>query len=304
MDSVREQLNAVLPPEFRVLDVMRTTRAFCAHTQRDRVRYTYMIPSFLFAQNVRSSAFEKVLPADILQQERENSWDPLSADEVAKLQAQLAGVRATSQQLTTLKEALKAYEGTHSFHNFTKGVKPSEARAKRYIVSFQVEDPVVINGEEWIPTQVLGQSFLLHQIRKMVCMAIEVTRGVATAETVNRAFENDDAIRIGIAPAQGLYMDMSYYEGYNRRKPDAAEVEDIDWAKENTPSFQRWKDFRSETLMRHLVSQEEKEGNFVKFLFSQEYCFNREDAYDPEKRSYHGFKDSNSDEEKTDEDNR
>jgi hypothetical protein len=39
LDSVREELNRVLPDDFRVLDINRTTRNFCAHTQRDRVRY-------------------------------------------------------------------------------------------------------------------------------------------------------------------------------------------------------------------------------------------------------------------------
>ena len=121
----------------------------------------------------------------------------------------------------------------------------------------------------------------------MVCMAIEVGRGVTTLETIRRAFMKDDAIRIGLAPAQGLYLDMSYYCGYNRRKRQNPELEELDWTRKDSPVYRRWKDFRNGTIMTHVVSEEEREGNFVKFLFLQEYVFDRDEAYDPEKRSIH-----------------
>ena len=46
--SWRQALNEHLPPssDICVLDVVRTTKSFCAKKQRDRVRYQYMIPSF------------------------------------------------------------------------------------------------------------------------------------------------------------------------------------------------------------------------------------------------------------------
>ena len=285
LDQVREALNRVLPPDFQVLDIVRTTKSFCAKTQRDRVRYQYMIPSFLLADSgLIRGLFERVgAPTN-----GRHPSDPLTPEEIATLKPQLKDIRVTPEQLSRLKDALRIYEGTHSFHNFTKGVKPDEARATRFVVSFNVEDPIVFeNGVEWIPTQVLGQSFLLHQIRKMVCMAIEVGRGVAKAETIRRAFEKDDAIRVGLAPAQGLYLDMSFYDGYNLRKMHQnPELEDADWTPKNSPAYERWKRFRSECVMKHVVSEEEEESNFVKFLFLQEFFFDR-DNYDPDKRVEH-----------------
>lgn len=33
----------------------------------------------------------------------------------------------------------------------------------------QVEDPIMIQGTEWLSVKLHGQSFMLHQIRKMIC---------------------------------------------------------------------------------------------------------------------------------------
>ena len=279
MDDVRQVINEHLPPSFRVLDVVRTTRSFCAKTQRDQVRYQYLIPSFCLAENMH----EILVHAGVTGRQDRDPRHPLTPEEMASLQSTLLSYRVTEAQKQLLKDSLQSYVGTHSFHNYSKGVKPSEGRAARYILSFDVEEPVVVDGQEWIPTQVLGQSFLLHQIRKMICMAIEVTRGVVSLDILRLALEKDAAIGVSLAPAQGLYMEMSYYNGYNNRKPsDLTDVPDISWHVEGTEVNERWKEFRNGTIMPHIVSEEKKEGNFIKFLVLQEYFFDR-DSYDPEK---------------------
>ncbi|KAL7557292.1 hypothetical protein ACA910_016253 [Epithemia clementina (nom. ined.)] len=273
MSEVLEELNQSLPNDIRVLDVKRVSKPFCAKTQRDRVRYQYMIPSFLFQDtSVLSEMFEK---AGIRVKNREpNDW--LSREEIASLQPQMKTFRASSQHLDLLKQALKTYEGTHSFHNFTKGVKNDEARANRYIISFRIEDPMVFeNGTEWIPTQVLGQSFLLHQIRKMILMAVEVTRGAVPLSLIERAFSRDVDIRVHPAPAQGLYLDMSFYGGYNKRKHLNPDLPDLDWTNEDSDVYRRWKQFRNEVLMKHVVEEEGREGNFVSFLACHQFGDNR-----------------------------
>lgn len=276
VDDVREQLNAHLPPDFRVLDVVRVTRGFCARTQRDRVRYRYLIPSYCFLdRKVLRELFEK---AGCDQTADRHTSDPLTPEQISQMQGNLVQYRATPQQLETLKSAFAAYEGTHSFHNFTKKVSKEEARATRFILSFQVSDPIVLDGIEWIPTHVLGQSFLLNQIRKMVSMAIDVARGVAPVETIATALSKESDIRVSLAPAQGLYMDMAFYGGYNRRKSQNKDLEELDWAKEGTPAHERWKEFSS-VITKHVAQEEIREGNFIKHLYSQEYMFDPVEKY-------------------------
>lgn len=278
LGDVRDALNGVLPADFRVLDVKRTTRNFCAHTQRDRVRYQYMIPSFVFCDIAKlRSVFEEV---GATENDRPLS-DPLSPEELTQVAAQLRGYRASASQLDLLRQALQCYHGTHSFHNYTRGVKASEARAARFIEYFRVEDPIVFDdGTEWIPTQVLGQSFLLHQIRKMVCMAMDVTRGAAPLETLTRGLSKSSDIRISPAPAQGLYLDMSFYNGYNRRSQQSnPDLPDLDWTQEDSEEFKLWKEFRNGVVMKHVVEEEAREGNFIKHLFVQEFGFDYHEYY-------------------------
>jgi len=47
-------------------------------------------------------------------------------------------------------------------------VDPYSDEAKRYILSFECPDTFTIKGQTWVRMVVLGQSFMLHQIRKMV----------------------------------------------------------------------------------------------------------------------------------------
>jgi tRNA pseudouridine(38-40) synthase len=136
-----------------------------------------MIPSFaLFDPDALTQLFEKMID----KKKDRSPADPLSPQEIAELFPHLKDFRATEQHLEKLRAALSVYEGTHSFHNYARGVNAAEGRSARYITSFNVETPVVFaNGMEWIPTQVTGQSFLLNQIRKMVSMAMDVARGAA-----------------------------------------------------------------------------------------------------------------------------
>lgn len=97
------------------------------------------------------------------------------------------------ETLDILRDTLSKFEGTHSFHNFTSGKTSADANASRYILSFACSEPFLAKAArpdtsdtssseqaeeltEWVLLSVLGQSFLLNQIRKMVSMAVEVVR--------------------------------------------------------------------------------------------------------------------------------
>ena len=157
-------------------------------------------------------------------------------------------------------------------------------------MSFFALDPVVDNnGVEWIPTQVIGQSFLLNQIRKMISMASDVSRGAATMEIMDLSLSRDVTIQTAIAPAQGLFLDMSYFDVYNNiRKPDGEkpilwhDIED-----KSNVAARRIQDFKEGVLMKHIMKEERNEGNFIKYLFVQEFKFERETAYVPDAESDH-----------------
>ena len=84
--------------------------------------------------------------------------------------------RISSSRLQHFREVMKQYEGTHNFHNFTVGKPFKDTSANRFMIKTIVSDPFVIEGTEWISIKIHGQSFMLHQIRKMIAMAALVVR--------------------------------------------------------------------------------------------------------------------------------
>lgn len=338
LDTVRIKLNKTLPNDIQIFDIVRTTRTFCAKTARDKVRYQYMIPSFLLLSPKQIRIImDRILDINNDNDDTNNAknndtnqnnhddddeastsssilpTETLSIEQIRQLQKELYSIRVTKEQLQTLQKSLKVYEGTHSFHNFSRRVNADEARASRYIVSFHVEEPIIFDNHnndtnelsaiEWIPTNVIGQSFLLNQIRKMVCLAVDVTRGCLESQESNQstinnnnydgvkfiqnALKKDNNTRLSQAPAQGLFLEMSYYDHYNRKiiqtNPELKTFTNW-WSSTNNNDnssnndhdevYQRWNDFRHNVIMKHINQEEYKEGNFITYLYNQEYVFN------------------------------
>jgi tRNA pseudouridine(38-40) synthase len=278
LDNVRDRINNCLPGDIRVLDVKRVTKTFCAKTQRSRVRYQYMLPSYFFHPNVR-----QVFADEGISDKCDNFSNPLTPSQIQAMRAKLKNYRITPNQLSVLRSALAAYQGTNAYHNFTRRIEPGDKAASRYILEFVAHDPVVRNdGTEWIPTNVLGQSFLLNQIRKMIALACEIVSERASMEIMQHALSPTVRMNLPVAPAQGLFLDMSVYEGYNLKKqktvPDL-KVE-LDWINEaDSPAMQRWKEFKEEVVQEKIVEEEAEEGNFIRNLYLLECVFRGDYGY-------------------------
>ena len=128
------------------MDIRRATRGFNSKNWCDFRTYSYLMPTFAFDQTVRSIGTDYRISDGTFQQ-------------VGKL--------------------LTAYVGTKNFHNYTIKKKATDASANRFIHSFACETPFVRSGVEWVHVKVKGQSFMMHQIRKMIGMVISICRGIS-----------------------------------------------------------------------------------------------------------------------------
>jgi len=277
-------INEHLPPDIRVLDVVQTTRKFCAKTSRDRVRYQYMIPSFMLHDrtNLRQIIESHIAMGARRATETGNFTLPLlSSEEVSILRQALLSYRVSEGQIEKLRETLDRFVGTHRFHNYTRGVSSDDPSASRFIHSFSVDEPFVDKfGMQWIPTRVIGQSFLLNQIRKMISMALDVAREFCTLQVMDDSFAKDRRMRLNIAPSQGLFLEMSYYDVYNRKSHEnpnsSKKVNELNWHScGNTPAVLRWRHFKESVILGHISEEEATQGNFIQYLFLQEYCFGK-----------------------------
>ena len=95
-------------------------------------------------------------------------------------------------------------------------VKHTEAAAQRYVISFVASDPEVIGGLEVVACTVVGQSFLMHMIRKMVAMASLIVSQRAPA-CVQQLSLSTTPFPTAMAPGLGLLLDETIFESYNTR---------------------------------------------------------------------------------------
>ncbi|KAJ6134435.1 TRNA pseudouridine synthase [Penicillium sp. IBT 18751x] len=125
--------------------------------------------------------------------------------------------RAPPSRIARLQEALDQYVGTKNFHNYTIQKTHKDPSAKRHIKSFSVnQTPILINGTEWLSLKVHGQSFMMHQIRKMVAMATLVVRSGCPADRIEDTY-GPHRIAIPKAPGLGLLLERPIFDSYNQK---------------------------------------------------------------------------------------
>ncbi|KAH0605191.1 uncharacterized protein H6S33_005173 [Morchella sextelata] len=174
--------------------------------------------------------------------------------------------RISQERLARVREAFKAYEGTKNFHNYTINKTFYEASSKRHIKSFEVLDPIIINDTEWVSLRVHGQSFMMHQIRKMVGMAMMVVRTGCPIERIEQTFRSRK-ITIPKAPSLGLLLEYPVFESYNKSAVEAHSREPI-----NFTLYSKEIDAFREKMIYSKLFEDERNGNiytgFVHFLDS------------------------------------
>ncbi|XP_046689275.1 tRNA pseudouridine synthase A-like isoform X2 [Homalodisca vitripennis] len=225
-----EVINQHLPEQIRAMAMMRVTKGFNCKSNCDARTYSYMMPTFAFALH------------------------GTDANETFRLSPE------TRQRVG---EVLKMFEGTHNFHNFTSKKLATDPSVSRYIISFTCEDPFVIDDLEFVILKVKGQSFMLHQIRKMVGLMIAIVRGLTTSDTLTRSWDREK-LDIPIAPGLGLLLEEVHYNRYNFRYGNDGVHDLIDWS--------RWDDqveqFRRKFILPTVVETEKSEKSMLTWLDS------------------------------------
>jgi tRNA pseudouridine38-40 synthase len=154
-----------------------------------------------------------------------------------------------------VQQALDCYIGTRNFHNYTIQKTFSDPSAKRVIRSFRVRpDPIIINDTEWLSLKVHGQSFMMHQIRKMVAMAALVVR-CGTSKGIILESYGPANISIPKAPGLGLLLERPVFDSYNERAVREYSREKLDFDK-----YQKEMDeFKQREIYDRIFREEEKD---------------------------------------------
>jgi tRNA pseudouridine38-40 synthase len=164
--------------------------------------------------------------------------------------------RVTPERLERLQAALDMYKGTRNFHNYTVQKAFKDPSAKRHIKSFEVnKTPIIINDTEWLSLKVHGQSFMMHQIRKMVGLASLVVRCGTPLDRISQSYQAQK-MAIPKAPGLGLLLERPVFDNYNERATSSLGKETIDFSKYE----EKLEAFKNEHIYQRIFDVEEKES--------------------------------------------
>lgn len=227
-----DDINRELPEQIRVFCVRRVTKGFNSKEKCCGRTYTYTVPTVAFAHHTEQIA------------------DPVA-------------YRCDPAQVERLNQLLAMFVGTKCFHNFTSRKEFIDPSAKRFIVSFECGAPFVEpqHGVQLAVLKVKGQSFMLHQIRKMVGLTLAVLRGHTEADTISRAF-GERRIDVPMAPGLGLVLDQVHYDRYNERYAADGIHEALSWEREE-PTIQG---FFDTFIMPTIVETEVRDASMVNWM--------------------------------------
>jgi tRNA pseudouridine38-40 synthase len=147
--------------------------------------------NFDVKNSARSRKYEYILPAKLLACK---ATEGLNKDEL----------------LEKLNIMLSKFKGCKSYHNFTKKGDPKSRSNDRFIIDINAEyfKPVYLAEElrdDYIIVYLHGQSFIYHQIRKMIGSVLQTLQLGLTEDFIDNAFKNEP-VNIWLAPGQGLLL--------------------------------------------------------------------------------------------------
>lgn len=207
----------------------RVTGGFNSKNNCDARTYSYMLPTVAFS------------PKD---SDQEDTSFRLSAETLQK-----------ANELFTL------YTGTHNFHNFTSQKGPRDPSAKRYITHMSCGEPFVRQGVEFAVITVRGQSFMMHQIRKMIGLVIAVVKGYAREEIMERSWR-EDKVDVPKAPGLGLVLETVHFDRYNKRFGGDGLHQILEWNEEKKDIAE----FKEMHIYPTIVETEDREKSMVSWM--------------------------------------
>lgn len=169
--------------------------------------------------------------------------------------------RIHPDRLSRIQSSLSRFVGSHQYHNYTINKTFRDPSAARVIKSFTVDkNPIIINDTEWLSLKVHGQSFMMHQIRKMVSMVALLIRCGCHEGRLQDSY-TADRFSIPKAPSLGLLLERPVFDIYNEKLEQFGR-EKIDFSRHE----KEMNEFKQREIYERIFKEEERDNTFDKFF--------------------------------------
>lgn len=233
-DNLMERINVHLPTDIRILGAKQVTKGFNAKSMCEARTYSYTLPTFALA----------------------HSTEPDSS------------FRLSREDFHRFHHILTFYQGTHRYHNFTSHKTAEDPSVRRHIFRTTLQEPYLDRGHEFTTIEITGQSFLLHQIRKMVGLALAVSRGAVPEDILPASVAAENRLRIPTAPGLGLVLEQTYFKWYNQRFGGDGLHSPLTW-EDAAPAAQA---FRKDHILPAIVQGELEDLSITQWLMTLSQC--------------------------------
>lgn len=187
-----DDINVHLPSDIRIMGKYHVTKSFHAKSFCSSRKYDYLMPIFCLQEGI--------------------------VDEGTDLRS-ICFRKSSCEEFQTIvsraNKILLRFVGTHNFHNFTIRRSSSDPSCMRYIRSCEVVEKVVHGNMEFLRIRIHGDSFMMHQIRKMMAAFLLWWHNILEWRIENEIFLKDRFISMLTAPALGLYLHQCVFDRYN-----------------------------------------------------------------------------------------
>jgi tRNA pseudouridine38-40 synthase len=248
--GVLGRINDNLPEDIRVFAIRRTTGGFDSKNSADSRIYEYLLPGYVLAPE------EPKQPTDA-----EPSTASADAAPAADQPVAIPDYAVTPELINKLNEYLEEFTGTNNFYNYTIRTEKTDPSAKRYIMSFKCTGPFTVDGVDFVRFEIHGQSFMLHQIRRMIGMVIFLIKRNLPKDVILATFER--RAPVPTAPSEGLLLQQCVYKVYNEGKGRSYEPVNWEGVKDQAEKF------RSEQIYAHIASIEKDTRVFAEWTAKQ-----------------------------------
>ncbi|KAF2075399.1 hypothetical protein CYY_003278 [Polysphondylium violaceum] len=230
-------INQYLPEKVKVLGALISPRNFDARKRGMERTYDYLVPQ-KYLQGIDFDTMDSILNEFIgnisfhnftAKRNTYKALDPALIEQLKEIESKNSLNQTKVQDVYI--EKIKDEEETDNNTSQKELYKPNRLLEKlsfrlnpknlRVIKSFKVcRQPIPINGENWIKFQVIGESFITYQIRKMMGYFFAVALGYQTQESLNLALNSPFSLRAPVAPPHSLYLNnVVFSSGVREHKP-------------------------------------------------------------------------------------